>query len=57
MLFRVCGSVKISQGCWNMMEVNFFTSSMNTFLDIVIFFLPVPIMLKLQISSKKKSRS
>ncbi|UPX12158.1 uncharacterized protein EKO05_0002724 [Ascochyta rabiei] len=42
------------KGCWNMMAVNFFTSSINTLLDIVIFVLPIPTMRKLQITSKKK---
>ncbi|KAH6613842.1 hypothetical protein C7974DRAFT_65649 [Boeremia exigua] len=42
------------KGCWNMMEVNFFTSSINTLLDILIFVLPIPTMQKLQINSKKK---
>ncbi|KAF2843983.1 hypothetical protein T440DRAFT_523842 [Plenodomus tracheiphilus IPT5] len=43
------------KGCWNMMEVNFFTSSMSTFLDICIFILPFPSMMKLQITFKKKT--
>jgi hypothetical protein len=36
------------------MGANFFTSSMNTLLDLVIFVLPLPTMRKLQITPKKK---
>ncbi|KAF9701968.1 hypothetical protein EKO04_000002 [Ascochyta lentis] len=42
------------KGCWNMMVVNFITSSVNTLLDVVIFVLPIPTMQKLQIAFKKK---
>lgn len=44
------------KGCWNMMIMNFFTSTMNTFLDIVIFVLPIPTIVKLQMEKKKKCK-
>lgn len=44
------------KGCWNMMGMNFFTSSMNTFLDLVIFALPIPTIAKLQMEKKKKCK-
>lgn len=37
-----------------MTDVNFFTSSTNAFLDVVIFALPVPGLYKLQITRQKK---
>lgn len=39
-----------------MMAVNFFTSSMNSFLDVVIFALPIPSLYKLQITRQKKGK-
>ena len=39
-----------------MMSVNFFTSSMNSFLDVVIFALPIPGLYKLQITRQKKGK-
>ncbi|KAH7095832.1 hypothetical protein FB567DRAFT_41408 [Paraphoma chrysanthemicola] len=42
------------KGCWNMMGMNFFTSGMNTFLDLVIFVLPIPTIAKLHMEKKKK---
>ncbi|KAL6703898.1 hypothetical protein ACN47E_008934 [Coniothyrium glycines] len=42
------------RGCWNMMGMNFFTSSVNTMLDVVIFILPLPTILSLQMERKKK---
>ncbi|EUC28098.1 hypothetical protein COCCADRAFT_41333 [Bipolaris zeicola 26-R-13] len=41
-------------GCWNMMAMNFFTSTVNTLLDFVIFFLPLPTLLNLKMERKKK---
>jgi hypothetical protein len=43
------------QGCWNMMGVNFFTSSVNTILDFIIFALPIHTLFHLQMVWKKKS--
>jgi hypothetical protein len=37
-----------------MMEVNFFTSSVNMLLDICIFVLPFPALRKLRMATKKK---
>jgi hypothetical protein len=48
---------KALQGCWNMTNVNFFTSATNTFLDVVIFALPIPGLYKLQITRRKKGLS
>ncbi|OAL56466.1 hypothetical protein IQ07DRAFT_674664 [Pyrenochaeta sp. DS3sAY3a] len=42
------------KGCWNMMGMNFFTSTVNTVLDLVIFCLPIPTLLNLQMERKKK---
>ncbi|XPS69134.1 hypothetical protein M3J07_001403 [Ascochyta lentis] len=42
------------RGCWNMMNVNFFTSSMNTFLDLVIFLLPITTIYRLPTTFRKK---
>ncbi|KZM24860.1 hypothetical protein ST47_g4000 [Ascochyta rabiei] len=42
------------RGCWNMMNVNFFTSSMNTFLDLVVFLLPITTIYKLPTTFRKK---
>jgi hypothetical protein len=54
---HVCRTAKRLQGCWNMMSVNFFTSSMNLFLDVLIFILPLHGLFKLHISHQKKSTS
>jgi hypothetical protein len=51
-----CMWTKGSQGCWNMMGVNFFTSSVNMLIDICIFILPFPTLQKLQMAYKKKCK-
>jgi hypothetical protein len=54
---KPCRIAKTLQGCWNMTNVNFFTSSVNTLLDVVIFALPIPAIYKLQTTLGKKGTS
>lgn len=42
------------RGCWNMMAMNFFTSTINTIFDFIIFFLPLPTLFDLKMERKKK---
>jgi hypothetical protein len=42
------------QGCWNMMAMNLITSSINLTVDAVIFCLPIPVLIKLTMSRRKK---
>lgn len=42
------------QGCWNMMAMNLTTSSINITIDAVIFCLPIPVLIKLNMSRRKK---
>ncbi|KAH6719368.1 hypothetical protein BKA61DRAFT_669696 [Leptodontidium sp. MPI-SDFR-AT-0119] len=42
------------KGCWNMMAMNFFTSSVNTLTDIVILILPIPLLIKMNMQRTKK---
>ncbi|KAJ6205461.1 hypothetical protein PSV09DRAFT_2403175 [Bipolaris maydis] len=44
------------RGCWNMMAMNFFTSTVNTIFDFIIFFLPLPTLLDLKMERKKKGQ-